>query len=94
MNVQHNCAGNHCDASGSELVWQEREEHGTRQAIHHKNPDDIFLNTAKMRDAIYVQQFSVPLQPFSLSYVLIKVAEAELASLQIASGVDHHTDPL
>lgn len=60
VNVQHNCARNECDLSRRVTVQQERQDTAnTRAAIRHKNNlEDMVLNTAKMRDARWVQKFA------------------------------------
>ncbi len=61
VNVQHNCAANHCDESAMVAVYQEQEaiSTGTRPAVNHNSEDDIMLNTMQMRDAIYLQQLGL-----------------------------------
>ncbi|KZS88916.1 hypothetical protein SISNIDRAFT_417595, partial [Sistotremastrum niveocremeum HHB9708] len=66
VNVQHNCAANQCDLTGTRRVLQERQlTTHTLPAIKHKNNlEDMILNTAKMRDAKFIEPFA-PLPPVS-----------------------------
>ncbi|KAJ6542980.1 hypothetical protein B0H19DRAFT_1212717 [Mycena capillaripes] len=59
VNVQHNCLDNHCGATTSIPVFQERIQTTQTQArvAHTQNIDDVVLNTAQMRDAMFVQRF-------------------------------------
>ena len=55
MNVQHNCHQNHCTDSGHENVLQERQPTNVRRrAIVHSNTTDLILNTAQMRDTVWM----------------------------------------
>lgn len=59
--MQHNCLGNNCATSGLRVVREERESTGrTVPTVVHKNPADLMLNTAQMRDAKYVRKLRVP----------------------------------
>ncbi|KAL1674251.1 hypothetical protein EV122DRAFT_282209 [Schizophyllum commune] len=58
VNVQHNCAANHCDLGNTRPVFIEREQTTLSvPATRHFHEDDMILNTAKLRDAGLVQQF-------------------------------------
>ncbi|THU93269.1 hypothetical protein K435DRAFT_829530 [Dendrothele bispora CBS 962.96] len=60
VNAQHHCVGNGCKATASRTIRQEREETTKTYAlIAHNNPDDCFLNTAQMRNAIHLQKFRI-----------------------------------
>ncbi|KAJ7578564.1 hypothetical protein C8J56DRAFT_718377, partial [Mycena floridula] len=64
VNVQHNCKANGCGPTGSVPIYQERTRTASTKAIieHLKNPDDLILNTAQMRDAVHVQSFREPVE--------------------------------
>ncbi|KAF9521533.1 hypothetical protein CPB83DRAFT_865442 [Crepidotus variabilis] len=62
VNVQHNCAANMCDMLGTRVQYLEREAlQDLQPAIRHKVSDDLVLNTAKIRDARFIQLFTSPL---------------------------------
>ncbi|KAH9003024.1 hypothetical protein EDB86DRAFT_2779529, partial [Lactarius hatsudake] len=51
-NIQHQCHGHHCVASGSEVIYQERQAtNQTRAVVVHTIPEDLLLNTSRMHDA-------------------------------------------
>ncbi|KAI0737866.1 hypothetical protein BC629DRAFT_1687266 [Irpex lacteus] len=78
VNVQHNCANNGCDLSDTRTVYLEREQQAERAAaVHHLNPDDLVLNTAKMRDARFVQTFAISPPDVNLDSVLVAACRAE-----------------
>ncbi|KAG8953004.1 hypothetical protein FRC03_011958 [Tulasnella sp. 419] len=64
-NVQHNCLECRCQTDKFVPVREEREESTrTRMSVNHRTPrgnsnriSEWILNTAKMRDAIYIQRF-------------------------------------
>lgn len=54
VNIQHHCHTHKCAASGSEAIYQERQETAECQPIVvHSNPTDLILNTARMHDAMH-----------------------------------------
>ncbi|KAE9388383.1 hypothetical protein BT96DRAFT_749847, partial [Gymnopus androsaceus JB14] len=56
VNVQHNCANNSCNLSGTRIVQEERKKtNKTLPCTKHFNLDDRLLNTNQMRSAIYLQ---------------------------------------
>ncbi|KIO19575.1 hypothetical protein M407DRAFT_82625, partial [Tulasnella calospora MUT 4182] len=57
VNMQHHCLGNACDCSANEGVYQERERviGQTRPKVKHRNPGDLVLNMAQMRNAAHIQ---------------------------------------
>jgi hypothetical protein len=62
VNVQHNCITHKCGLVAQGFVRQERQATSVReQGIHHVNPSDLVLNTAKMRDVIHTHQFRAQL---------------------------------
>jgi len=62
VNTQHDCDSNKCTTTGFRYVYQERVRTQRRAPIveHLRNPDDLILNTAQMRDAVHVQKFRIP----------------------------------
>lgn len=84
VNVQHNCVEQHCQASGSQPIYQERQlTKNTRPIITHvRVPNDLVLNTAQMRDAIYVQQFHIASENLDLDEIVHQSAVKELATLK------------
>jgi hypothetical protein len=62
VNTQHHCERNGCLSSGFRYIYQERvqTEHQTSVVEHRRNPQDLMLNTAQMRDAVHLQKFRVP----------------------------------
>ncbi|KAF8178467.1 hypothetical protein BJ912DRAFT_1045365 [Pholiota molesta] len=61
INTPHDCKRNGCSASGFKHIYQERIRTEHQQPIieHKVNPDDLILNTAKMRDAIHIQKYRI-----------------------------------
>lgn len=58
LNVQHDCITHKCGSVAQGFVRQERQATSVKeQGIHHVNPSDLVLNTAKMRDVIHTHQF-------------------------------------
>ncbi|KAI6039086.1 hypothetical protein EDC04DRAFT_3012242 [Pisolithus marmoratus] len=79
VNVQHNCAGHHCTGSSSVSVYEEREKTTkTMRRIEHRNPSDLILNTAQMRDAAHVQRFRTRVQQLERDWAIHMGAAAEL----------------
>ncbi|KAH9083757.1 hypothetical protein EDB83DRAFT_2169208, partial [Lactarius deliciosus] len=51
-NIQHQCHRHHCVASGSEVIYQERQATSqTWAVVVHAIPEDLLLNTSRMHDA-------------------------------------------
>ncbi|VDC01359.1 unnamed protein product [Peniophora sp. CBMAI 1063] len=87
VNVQHNCADNNCDMSGSAKLIQEREDTGrTVPRVKHHNPDDIMLNIAQQRSARYVGVFRAPVQPLELESSVMTGAEREIREQKAGKG--------
>ncbi|KAF9550193.1 hypothetical protein CPC08DRAFT_613458, partial [Agrocybe pediades] len=66
VNIQHDCFGQHCRASGLHPVYQERVQTDKTVPIieHTGDKGDFYLNTLQMCDTLHVQQFrisSIPL---------------------------------
>ncbi|KAF4609714.1 hypothetical protein D9613_011993 [Agrocybe pediades] len=73
VNTQHNCLEYDCRPTGFRHVYQERVQTGTRASIQHSgNLGDKILNTAQMRDAIYVQQFRIPSTPLDEDTIVVE----------------------
>lgn len=59
INAQHNCARNKCTLTAPRSQRVERETvESASLGVDHVNPTDLILNTAKMRDAKYIQLFA------------------------------------
>ncbi|CAK5277165.1 unnamed protein product [Mycena citricolor] len=88
VNVQHNCIKYKCDTSGSVPVYQERVKTTQTQAqIHHRGDrDDVVLNTAQMRDALYLQTFRIDAPPPNLEMVVHESAAKEISLRQGSKG--------
>ncbi|RDB27987.1 hypothetical protein Hypma_002121 [Hypsizygus marmoreus] len=89
VNAQHNCAENRCTDSGTQPVYQERQltEH-TRPIIQHsRNPRQLVLNTAQMRDARYLQKFRIASEPLDAEEILEQSVFTEIAIRKAASKV-------
>ncbi|KAH7917686.1 hypothetical protein BV22DRAFT_1025949, partial [Leucogyrophana mollusca] len=81
VNVQHNCAANRCNLSASRPAFQERERQvEAAVAVRHFHTDDLVLNTAKMRDAKFIQTFSAAVPTMDLDIIIPEACRLELAS--------------
>ncbi|KAJ3764943.1 hypothetical protein FB446DRAFT_655945, partial [Lentinula raphanica] len=80
VNIQHNCAANHCDMSATRAVYQERErtEH-TIPRTHHYRLEDLVLNTNQMTSAIYIQQLRHTIAPLDREQAILTGAAREIA---------------
>ncbi|KAI5990253.1 hypothetical protein EDD15DRAFT_2453804 [Pisolithus albus] len=79
INVQHNCAGNKCTRSSTISIYEEREKTAkTMRRIEHRNPTDLVLNIAQMRNAIHMQQFRTQVQQMDRDWAIHTGAAAEL----------------
>ncbi|KIJ57691.1 hypothetical protein HYDPIDRAFT_44970, partial [Hydnomerulius pinastri MD-312] len=84
VNVQHNCAANGCTDTAFITVREEREATSkTEKRIEHRSLDDLVLNTAQMRDAIYVQQFRIQAQQLDREQAIHAGAAAEIEAQKI-----------
>lgn len=81
MNVQHNCALHQCTTAQIRHVYQERERTDATEPIisHVRNPEDIVLNTAQMRDAAYVQRFRLQSPLLDEDQIITASAAREVA---------------
>ncbi|KDQ25284.1 hypothetical protein PLEOSDRAFT_1027446, partial [Pleurotus ostreatus PC15] len=82
VNVQHNCAANGCTESGVRAIYQEREATARmKPTVVHQGPtDDLILNTAQMRDAVWIQYFRIPTAPLDRANAILHGAQAEIDS--------------
>lgn len=68
-NVQHQCCGHQCAASGSAVIYQERRAtNQTRAVIVHNAPEELMLNTARMHDAFHFSWHRFPIDLASLDF--------------------------
>jgi hypothetical protein len=84
VNTQHNCAQHKCDLSGRRAVQLEREDSGqTEQEVKHLGLlHDRILNTAKLRDARYIQRFAcLPLQQYDPLVIVPLAVDREIDTL-------------
>ncbi|KAF9559655.1 hypothetical protein CPC08DRAFT_595059, partial [Agrocybe pediades] len=72
VNTQHNCFKYDCRPTGFRHVYQERVQTSNTvpTIIHTGDKDDIILNTAQMRDAVYLQHFRIPTIPLNETTVI------------------------
>ncbi|KAI6137814.1 hypothetical protein BKA82DRAFT_4486738 [Pisolithus tinctorius] len=84
VNVQHNCAGHGCTGSSTVSVYEEREKTTkTAKRIEHREPLDLILNTAQMRNACHVQRFRTPVQQLDRDWAIHTGAAAEFNAQKI-----------
>ncbi|KAH8103883.1 hypothetical protein BXZ70DRAFT_888343 [Cristinia sonorae] len=63
-NLQHSCATHQCSTSGFVAVRQERQlTEQTRPSMVHIQPDDMVLNTARIRDSIHMTALRHQINP-------------------------------
>lgn len=85
VNVVHNCFSNGCDQSASVPIWQECQKTTyTRPTVRHYNPNDLYLNTSQMRDAIHVQPFRFSPAPINREAAIMEGATAEFKAQSAA----------
>ncbi|KAK0471279.1 hypothetical protein IW261DRAFT_1572155 [Armillaria novae-zelandiae] len=86
VNVQHDCIANACEAEKDVPIRQEGEVTSQLRdrIVHHRNPDQIVLNTAQMCSAKYIQPFRIPHTPKDGTVVILASVQKEIA-LQNAS---------
>ncbi|KAF8490031.1 hypothetical protein JB92DRAFT_3090621 [Gautieria morchelliformis] len=79
LNVQHNCAAHAFSLDLNQVVYQEREASRMRtKADRHLAPEDILLNTAKMRDQQWISTFSRSLAHVDMDILLAQACRDEL----------------
>ncbi|KAK6997382.1 hypothetical protein R3P38DRAFT_3416225 [Favolaschia claudopus] len=88
VNVQHNCKDNLCATTASVPVFQERVKTSQTAArvSHTKNVDDVVLNTAQMRDAVYVQRYRVNSVPMDVDRIVTESAAKEIDARKKRTG--------
>ncbi|KAG2126284.1 hypothetical protein DEU56DRAFT_743067 [Suillus clintonianus] len=81
-NLQHQCQAHNCTSSPSdiEFVYEERAKTSKAKAVirHIGDPDDLVLNTARMRDAKHMQGLRVPVQPPDMNLAILEGAAREI----------------
>lgn len=84
--MQHNCASNNCGITNNRQVYQERLRTSTlAPGVEHRNIKNFVLNTAKMRDAQFLQSFSVHATPLDRKEAIYTGAAREVATQQAKS---------
>ncbi|KIK49700.1 hypothetical protein GYMLUDRAFT_117539, partial [Collybiopsis luxurians FD-317 M1] len=80
VNVQHHCVGNKCRATGSRPVYQEGHiiPGKFQPVIVHENPHHLVLNTAQMRNAIFVQHFRIRSPQLNAQELLTESVQREI----------------
>jgi hypothetical protein len=86
VNVQHNCARYQCSTTHVRHVYQERERTDQTQPMvsHSKQPEDLMLNTAQMRDAIHVQAYRLRSPDLDEENIIMASAVREVAAQKAA----------
>ncbi|KAH8983089.1 hypothetical protein EDB86DRAFT_3066391 [Lactarius hatsudake] len=70
VDIVHQCHGHHCVASGSEVIYQERQAtNQTRAVVVHTIPEDLLLNTSRMHDAARFNQLIHVSKPIQVGVV-------------------------
>ncbi|KAJ7110547.1 hypothetical protein C8R44DRAFT_633975 [Mycena epipterygia] len=89
VNVQHNCIDNKCGPTGTRPVFQERAKTTLMRSeiVHSRNPHDIVLNTAQMRDAVHMQRFRVHSEALDFDTVVHQSAAKELKARKAGDPV-------
>ncbi|KAL1726516.1 hypothetical protein EV714DRAFT_219219 [Schizophyllum commune] len=62
VNTQHRCVAHQCQPTGVHVYYEEGDKSRPRNAariLHKKDPHDLLLNTAQMRDAKYLQRYRI-----------------------------------
>ncbi|KAJ7844241.1 hypothetical protein B0H14DRAFT_2585305 [Mycena olivaceomarginata] len=87
--TNHNCMDNQCGPTGLRPVYQERQLTDQTRALiaHSKNPTDLVLNTAQMRDALHLQRFRIDTQQMNTDTIIHQSAVSELAASAKADAV-------
>ncbi|KAK7027831.1 hypothetical protein R3P38DRAFT_3315357 [Favolaschia claudopus] len=88
VNVQHNCLDNRCATTTSVPVFQERVKTSQTAArvAHTENVDDIVLNTAQMRDAVYLQQYRINSVQMDVDRVITESAAKQIDARKKRAG--------
>ncbi|PBK79410.1 hypothetical protein ARMGADRAFT_1049148 [Armillaria gallica] len=89
VNVQHDCSRNDCTPDASVPIFQERQQTDkVHRRIRHRNPADIVLNTAQMRDAVHVQPFRRPSPALNADEIIHRSVQKEV---DISTTAKHAT---
>ncbi|KAL0566487.1 hypothetical protein V5O48_015525 [Marasmius crinis-equi] len=82
VNVQHDCIRNDCQVKEVHFRRQERHITPIRKGavVHEGDLHDIVLNTAQMRDALYVQRFRIPMTLLDVEQTLMESVKKEVES--------------
>ncbi|KAI0723525.1 hypothetical protein C8Q76DRAFT_614464 [Earliella scabrosa] len=88
VNVQHNCDARGCTDSGSRRTREERLlTNKTTTMVEHNVPlDDLLLNTAQMRDALYVQPFRIASPDLNSDEITMVAVQREILGRKAASA--------
>lgn len=79
VNVQHNCVKHKCRLTSSRVVYQEHEVMDRLdKGVSHTVPDDVVLNTAQMRDAIYLSPFRPQMPSYDRDTIITSAAMLEI----------------
>lgn len=86
VNTQHNCSKYQCSTTGIRHVYQERvRTTATKPVVEHvSSPDDLVLNMAQMRNAVYLQQFRISPIPLDLSKTIQESAACAIDQRRLA----------
>ncbi|KIK72995.1 hypothetical protein PAXRUDRAFT_179524, partial [Paxillus rubicundulus Ve08.2h10] len=84
VNVQHNCAANGCTDAAFTTVYEEHEvTYKKEKQMEHRSLDDVVLNTAQMRDAIYVQNLRMRADQLDRDQAIHAGAAAEIEAQKL-----------
>jgi len=77
VNVQHHCHTHNCAASGSEVVYQERQATAQmRPIVVHNNPNDLIMSTARIHDAAHFDLLRAHINPsFNTGLAIVEGAQ-------------------
>ncbi|KAI9442451.1 hypothetical protein H4582DRAFT_1809218 [Lactarius indigo] len=80
VNVQHRCHAHNCAASGSEVVYQERQATTqTWPVVVHNSPNDLIMSTARIHDAAHFDLLRAHIDPsFDTNLAIIEGAQQEV----------------
>lgn len=90
VNTQHNCAKSKCGPTSHRPIYQERHQTQERRSIieHNVNPDNRVLNTAQMRDVIYLQKYRLSSESLDADTVIHQSAANELQAARQKAAED------
>ncbi|KAH6876645.1 hypothetical protein BKA70DRAFT_1128177 [Coprinopsis sp. MPI-PUGE-AT-0042] len=86
VNVQHNCAARNCASTGTRTVRQERKDTTATSAYveHLREPNDLILNVAKMRDHQHLKAFYRPSSTLPFDETVLRSAQKEVDARKAA----------